>query len=132
MTSTNNEWEWKPGHPHPESPYKRVRTAKGHRPHFFDDPNIDKLMAMVMALTTEVSVLRDRLDTHERLAAKKEWADHEAIEAYQMDDIADAYRTQARSEFIARVLRILQTELDEIAQQDAETAYEEIMKEVSQ
>lgn len=45
------------------------RTARGRRPYFFDDPNVDKLLAMIMALAGEVSVLRERLDTHERLAA---------------------------------------------------------------
>ena len=47
------------------------RTARGRRPYFFDDPNIDKLLAMIMALAGEVSVLPERLDTHEMLAAEK-------------------------------------------------------------
>ena len=45
-----------------------TRKAKGRRPTYFDDPENDKLLAIVMALAGEVSVLRDRLDTVERLA----------------------------------------------------------------
>ncbi len=122
---------WIPGHPHPEPKVKRIRTAKGRRPYFFDDPNIDKLLAMIMALTGEVSVLRERLDTHERLAQKKKWASHQSIEDYEPDDITEAFRAQWRSEFIARVLRIVQVELDQITREKQDKEYDEIVKEVS-
>ena len=64
-----------PGHPYPEPKAKRIHTAKGRRPYFFDDPDIDKLLAMIMALVGEVSVMRERMDTHERLAQKNEVGD---------------------------------------------------------
>ena len=127
----NKSSTWKPGHPHPEPKVKRIRTAKGRRPYFFDDPNIDKLLAMIMALTGEVSVLRERIDTHERLAAKKKWSSHQAIEDYEPDNITEAFRSQWRSEFIARVLRIVQVELDQISRESEEKEYEKIVEEVS-
>jgi DNA-binding transcriptional ArsR family regulator len=43
------------------------RKAKGERPYFFDDPNVDRVVSMVMGLAGEVAVLHDRLDTLERL-----------------------------------------------------------------
>ena len=43
------------------------RKAKGERPYFFDDPNVDKLVSMIMGLAGETSVLMDRVDTIERL-----------------------------------------------------------------
>ena len=98
---------------------------------FFDDPNIDKLLAMIMALAGEVSVVRERLDTHERLATKKKWASHQEIEGYEPNDIAEAFRAQWRSEFIARVLRIVQVELDQISREDSDKEYEQIIEEVS-
>ena len=128
---TKSKSSWIPGHPHPEPKVKRIRTAKGRRPYFFEDPNIDKLLAMIMALTGEVSVLRERLDTHERLANKKKWASHQAIEDYEPDEIAEAFRAQWRSEFIARVLRIVQVELDQISRESQDKEYEEIVEEVS-
>jgi hypothetical protein len=71
----------------------RIKTAKGQRPYFFDDPNIDKLLAMFMALVSEVAVLRERLDTHERL---------------------DEERAEWRAAYVARVMRILTVELDRL------------------
>lgn len=112
--------EWIPGHPYPEPEAERIRTAKGHRPYFFDDPNIDRLLAMVMALTGEVSVIRERLDTHERLAQKKKWATHQTIEDYEPDEITEDFRAQWRADYTARILRILQVELDQIRRGEAD------------
>ena len=123
--------KWIPGHPYPEPKVKRIRTAKGRRPYFFDDPNIDKLLAMIMALTGEVSVIRERLDTHERLAQKKKWASHQAIEDYKPDDITEAFRAQWRADYIARILRIVQVELDQITRGETEKDYDKIVEEIS-
>jgi len=122
---------WIPGHPYPGPKVKRIRTAKGRRPYFFDDPNIDKLLAMIMALTGEVSVIRERLDTHERLAQKKKWASHQAIEDYKPDDITEAFRAQWRADYIARILRIVQVELDQITRGETEKDYDKIVEEIS-
>lgn len=130
-TRAASSTKWKPGHPYPEPKVKRIRTAKGRRPYFFDDPNIDKLLAMIMALTGEVSVIRERLDTHERLAQKKTWASHQAIEDYKPDDITEAFRAQWRADYIARILRIVQVELDQITRGESEKDYEKIVEEVS-
>jgi len=123
--------KWIPGHPYPEPKVKRIRTAKGRRPYFFDDPNIDKLLAMIMALAGEVSVIRERIDTHERLAQKKTWASHQAIEDYKPDDVTEAFRAQWRADYIARILRIVQVELDQITRGESEKDYNEIVEEVS-
>ena len=120
-----------PGHPYPEPRAKRIRTAKGRRPYFFDDPDIDRLLAMIMALAGEVSILRERMDTHERLAQKKKPATHQAIEDYKPDETTEAFRAQWRADYIARILRIVQVELDQIKRGDAQTDYEKIIEEVS-
>ena len=120
-----------PGHPHPEPEVERVRTAKGRRPYFFDDPNIDKLLAMIMALAGEVSVIRERMDTHERLARENMWATHEAIEDYEPDEVAEAFRAQWRADYIGRILRIIQVELDHIASGETHEDYDEIVEDVS-
>ncbi len=123
--------KWIPGHPYPEPKVKRIRTAKGRRPYFFDDPNIDKLLAMIMALTGEVSVIRERLDTHERLAQSKKWSSHQAIEDYKPDDVTEAFLAQFRADYIARILRIVQVELDQITRGETEKDYDKIVEEVS-
>jgi hypothetical protein len=86
------------------------KTAKGKRPVYFDDPQTDKVLAIVMALIGEVSVLRERLDTIERLLEAKDILAIADIEAYQPDESVAKEREQWRAEYIARVLRVLQTE----------------------
>ncbi|BAZ23864.1 hypothetical protein NIES4073_47540 [Kalymmatonema gypsitolerans NIES-4073] len=86
------------------------KIAKGKRPVYFDDPQTDKVLAIVMALIGEVSVLRERLDTIERLLEAKDILAIADIEAYQPDDSVAKEREQWRAEYIARVLRVLQTE----------------------
>ncbi len=39
---------------------RMTKIAKGKRPVYLDNPQIDKLLAIVMALTGEVSVLHER------------------------------------------------------------------------
>ena len=43
------------------------RTVRGKRPQFFDLPGLDEALSMIMVLAEELAVLRDRLDTVERL-----------------------------------------------------------------
>lgn len=92
-----------------------VKKAKGKRPVYFDDPQIDKLLAIVMALAVEVSVLRERLDTLERLVRDKGILSLEEIETYQPDEGAAREREQWRAEYIARILRAIEEELDSMA-----------------
>jgi hypothetical protein len=117
--------------PAAQQPIKRIRTAKGRRPYFFDDPNIDKLLAMIMALTGEVSVIRERLDTHERLAEKKLTPTSKNIEAYKPTEAVDQWRVQWRAEYIARILRIVTDELERIKMQESDKDYDKIVEEVS-
>ncbi len=85
----------------------RQRFAKGRRPIFFDDAAVDRLLAMVMALTGEVAVLRERLDTHERLASKGKKASPENIEKYSPDPAVDDSREATRVAMLNRVFRII-------------------------
>lgn len=89
-----------------------IKTAKGKRPVYFDDPQIDNLLAIIISLTGEVSVLHERLDTIERLLAVKGVLFAAEIEAYKPDDEVAKQREQWRAEYIARVLRVLQEQLD--------------------
>jgi len=112
-------------------PIKRIRTAKGRRPYFFDDPNIDRLLAMIMALTGEVSVIRERLDIHERLAEKKQMPTPRKVEAYQPTEAVDHWRDQWRAEYVARILRVVTDELERIKMQGPDKDYDKIVAEVS-
>ena len=85
----------------------RPRRAKGPEPKFFDDPNTHRLLAIVTALAAEVSVIRERLDTHERLAAEGKVATPEAIESFQPDAALEDERELWRSGYLSRVYRVL-------------------------
>ena len=93
-----------------------VKTAKGKRPVYLENPQIDKLLAIVMALTGEVSVLHERLDTIERLLEIKGILSITEIEAYEPDTKVTKEREQWRAEYIARVLRVVQEELETLNQ----------------
>ncbi len=85
----------------------RQRVAKGRRPFFMENPESDQLLAMVTALVGEVSVLRDRLDTHERLAAAGKVATPEEIEAFRPDEAIEDQREASRVAMLQRVFRII-------------------------
>lgn len=78
---------------------------KGKRPDFLGDPDKERLLSMVMALTGEVSVLRERLDTVERLLEQAGTVKRDAIESYRPDAEAGRERGLMIREFIVRVLR---------------------------
>lgn len=83
------------------------RRARGERPYFFEDPAVDQLYAMVLALAGELAVTRDRLDTLERQLAAKDVVDAADIEAYEPDAAAEAEREARRRALIDRLLRVL-------------------------
>lgn len=98
-------------------PEDQVRDAvkhkiKGRNPHFFDDPNTDRLLTMVMELASEVSVLRDRLDTHERLAARHGLYSEEDIESFAPSHEEASARSEWRSRFLDRLLKGLYATYD--------------------
>ncbi|MDE2465595.1 MAG: hypothetical protein KGO02_18050 [Alphaproteobacteria bacterium] len=82
------------------------RMSKGKRPAFFADPDMDQMMTFVLELMAEVSTLRDRLDTVERLLDKQGTLARDAVEAFQVDDKVEAERSSWRQGFIKRVLRM--------------------------
>lgn len=84
------------------------KKAKGKRPVYLQNPEQDQLLAIALALAGEVSVLRERLDTIERIAETKGLFTTAEIEAYQPTQQVEQEREQWRAEYIARVLRVLQ------------------------
>jgi hypothetical protein len=71
------------------------------------DPDVDRLLAIVTALTAELSVVRERLDTAERLADRGLLATPANIEAYEPEPAVETAREAIRSAMLDRVFRIL-------------------------
>lgn len=94
------------------------RRAKGRRPRFFNDPALDLLYSTVLALTAEVSALRERQDTLERLIEKHGVMTRAEIESYEPDHRAGEERGLATRAFIARVMRGFQQEVEAMESSD--------------
>lgn len=82
------------------------RASKGKRPHFFDDPAIDQMMTFIFELMTEVAVVRERLDTVERLLDADGVVTRSAIEEYRADPSVEAERNAWRNGYFERVMRM--------------------------
>ncbi len=91
------------------------KRAKGKRPDYFDDPAIDRLLSITMALVGEVSVLRQRLDTAERLLEAKGVVAQAEIEQYVADTDAAYERGVITKSYIARVMRGVQQSMEAMA-----------------
>jgi hypothetical protein len=87
------------------------QNARG-RPVFMpDEPIAERLVRMVTALVTELAVLRERVDTLEKLATDKGVLEPAAVDAFQPDAEVEAARRQWREQYLARVFGDLQAEV---------------------
>lgn len=85
---------------------KLPRNSKGRRPHFFDDPAVDQIMTFFFELMTEVAVIRERLDSIERLLDAEGSVTRAAIEAYRAPPEVEAERVAWRNAYFQRVMRM--------------------------
>jgi hypothetical protein len=95
-----------------ENEFHLQKHAKGQRPYFFDDPAIDKLLAMLMASCGEVAVLRDRLDTIERIMETKGLFERDEIESFRPTKSVLEERDARREDSLAQILRIVDVDVD--------------------
>ena len=103
--------------------------AKGKRPQYFDDPAIDRMLSILMAVVGEVSVMRERLDTVERLLDAKGTISRADIEGYVPDRDAALERGLLTKAYIARVMRGVQQDMEAMAAQ-AEPPIPEVVDEL--
>lgn len=109
---------------HPIDPLQLAGAkSKGKRPFFFDDPDTERVLNIVMAVAQEVSVLRERLDTIERLLERKGTLTKADIDAYEPTKAEADSRGLMIQEYLARILRVVQQdkealEMDEKASED--------------
>jgi hypothetical protein len=90
------------------------KHVSGARPAFHAEPAIDRLVAMVLALTRENSILRDRFDTLEILAEQAGWLQPGAIDAYVAPLDVRQRREASREAMIGRVLAIMSEEIADL------------------
>lgn len=99
------------------------KTARGKRPRFHEQDSIDRLVAMVMALTSEVSVLRDRLDTVETLGQRAGWLGSGAVDGYVPDLDERKAREARREAYLSRVFAVMKAEIAELEGEASEDRY---------
>jgi hypothetical protein len=114
------------------SPKERVWVAKGKQPKFHDDRAIDQLMAMVTALTAEVSILRDRLDTHERIAEARKLYRKDDVEGFQATPTVVAERSAQRQRLLRKVFRVLKEDLARYDTPADEAELERLQQEINE
>ncbi|KRW60969.1 hypothetical protein [Pseudomonas sp. TTU2014-080ASC] len=109
------------------------KKAKGARPYFFEDPAQDKLLAMLMGLVGEVSVLADRVDTLERLLVSKGVLPEGCVDGYVADAAVRDQRDAKREQLLRNVLRIIaQDHEDPDAGKPNDDAYLSVVTQVEQ
>ncbi|MFN4145461.1 MAG: hypothetical protein ACK4GN_06535 [Runella sp.] len=93
--------------------------AKGKRPYFLENPEVERVLNITMAVAMEVGVMHERLDTIERLLENKGILLRSEIESFEPTNEEIIERQLWHARYIARVLRIVQQELEAL-QQDPE------------
>jgi hypothetical protein len=81
----------------------------GKRPYFLE-PQVERVLAITMAVAQELAVARQRADTLERLLRAKGVLAEGEIDAFAPDPQAATERAMWSQEYIARILRIVQQE----------------------
>lgn len=91
------------------------RRAKGKRPHFINDPAVERVLSITMAIAGELSVARERLDTLEKLLIARGVLSETDIDSFVPDEAAQTARNEWGRAYIARVLRILDQDVQALA-----------------
>lgn len=79
-------------------------------------PEVERVLAITMAVAAEVAVVRQRLDTVERLLAAKDFVTRDDIESFVPTTEEHAERGLWNQEYVQRILRIVQQEIEEVSE----------------
>jgi hypothetical protein len=106
--------------------------SKGGRPYFFNSAETERVMNIALAIATEVAVVRERIDTIERLLEAKGIITQNEIEAFVPTDVQAEERQLWHARYAARILRIVQQELDAVAHPENNTPMQQIADEINE
>jgi hypothetical protein len=106
--------------------------SKGGRPYFFNSAETERVMNIALAIATEVAVVRERMDTIERLLASKNMLQQNEIEAFVPTDVQAEERQLWHARYAARIMRIVQQEIDAIAHPENNTPMQQIADEINE
>jgi hypothetical protein len=109
-----------------------LRDARGKRPHFYEDPALDQMMSMLMVLTSEMSVLADRLDSIERVAKAQGLDLAKGVEELVLDQEALDAREARRQALLGRLFYLLRKEASEAKAEETASGYVAVIDEIAQ
>lgn len=89
-----------------------IAKSKGKRPSYLDATANDHLLSMIMVLSEELAVTRERADTMERLLVSKGILRSDDIDEYVPDTEAGLERQVKNTEFVSRLIRSIRHEID--------------------
>ncbi|OFA29878.1 hypothetical protein BAE46_13410 [Glaciecola punicea] len=92
--------------------------AKGQRPYFLENKQTEQVMSIAMALSMELTVTRERVGTLECLLEEKGVLTRTEINSYQPNKQEVAKRSSDTQVFLARILRVLQQDREEMQGND--------------
>lgn len=91
----------------------RPRKAVGpERSTYLGAADVDRVMAVLLALVSETAAIRERLDTHERLAASGVLPTVDNVEKYVPSARAEAEREAWRDAAIRRLFRVFTDDVE--------------------
>lgn len=108
------------------------RHSRGKRPVFYATPGLDEAMSMIVVLAQEMSVLRDRVDSIERVCAKRGIDLAREIEALELDQEALDARERQRQQLMERLYYVVLKEAKELEEADSKQRYDQVIDETAQ
>ncbi len=111
--------------------FNMVRFAKGKRPEIYDQPGMNHVMSMVLTLASEINVLHDRLDAHERVAKAKGIDLAQEIEAYEMKQEDLEERQAWREGFLDRLYYVALKEVEEMDEKETKKGYHKTIADIA-
>ena len=92
--------------------------AKGQRPYFLAQKQTEQALSVAMSLAMELSVTKERLASLECLLADKGIIEKGELDGYQRSKDEVAKRSLETQAYLARVLRIMQQDKEELESND--------------
>jgi hypothetical protein len=109
-----------------------IRDARGKRPQFYDTQGLDSAMSMIMVLASELSTLRDRLDSAERVAKANGLDLAAGIETLELDQTALEERETRRQDFLARLFYLARKDAQEASDAETEAGFKAAIEEIAE
>jgi hypothetical protein len=106
--------------------------SKGGRPYFFNSAETERVLNIAMAIATEVAVMHERMDTIERLLESKGLLNRAEIESFVPSDEQAEERQLWHARYAARIMRIVQQELDAVANPENNKPMQQIADEINE